>query len=256
MTGDGVFSLVFTNQHGEIGTNVYRVPLPEDPFISPWPSLETVARGRVEKNPGRKEGVQPEEGLAIGDIDGDGRNELVAGTHWYKFQKGKWEGFKFAEGYITTKIAIADIDHDGKNEIVLSEGDPLVYGQMNGGKLAWFKPKARNDGLWEEHRVADGLYDAHSLRVGNLCGNGRNDILSGEVGHANPATDQYQGHDPVLAVFENDGAGKFRRHIVDSGTGYHDAYLVDTRKIGKLDIVTKPLHGAEKWNIHVYYAVT
>jgi hypothetical protein len=54
-------------------------------------------------------------------------------------------------------------------------------------------------------------------------------------------------------VFENKGNGRFSRHVVEEGTGYHDAFLVDTRNRGLLDIVTKPLHGSEKWNIHIYY---
>ena len=180
VTGDGVISLVFTNQLG--GTNIYRVPLPQDPTVSPWPNLEAIATGKTEPNPHRKEGMQPEEGLAIGDVDGDGKNELVCGTHWYKYTGEGWEAHRFATGYITTKVAIGDIDGDGRNEIVLSEGDPCVYGRMQGGKLAWFKHKGDVTAIWEEHVLADGLLDAHSLQLGDICGNGNLDILVGEVG--------------------------------------------------------------------------
>jgi hypothetical protein len=252
ITGDGVPALVFTNQHGKGGTWIFRIPLPRDPRQSPWPGLEIIAEGRTEMNPHRPEGVQPEEGLAIGDIDGDGKNELVAGTHWYKKVRGKWEAHKFASGYITTKIEIGDIDGDGKNEILLAEGDPCVYGKMQGGRAGWFKPRGSIDGPWEEHTLEDGLLDAHSLKIGNLCGNGMNDILLGEVGLADHATDMYARRPPRILVFQNDGQGRFTRHVIDEGTGCHDAVLTDTRGNGKLDIVTKPLHGPEKWKIHVY----
>jgi len=247
-------SLVFTNQHG--GTSIYCIPLPKDPTGSPWPGIQIVAAHKTEVNLYRKEGVQPEEGLAIGDIDGDGRNELVCGTHWYKYagKKGQeWEGHKFAAGYITTKIAIGDIDGDSRNEIVLSEGDPCVYGKTQGGKVAWFKPQAGIAEMWEEHVLGDFLLDAHSLQLGDLCGNGRLDILVGEVGVADKTTDAYIVRPPRLIVYENDGKGNFSRHVIDEGTGIHDAVLADMRNKGVLDIVGKPLHGPEKWKVHVYY---
>ena len=253
VTGSGELSLVFTNQHAPGGTTIYRVPLPEDPRISPWPDLEVVARERTEANPFRPEGVQPEEGLALGDVDGDGRNELVAGNWWYKYRDGGWEAHRFAEGYITNKIAVGDMDGDGRNEIVLSEGDPCVYGRKEGGKLAWFEPKDDITGPWEEHLLEQGLLDAHSLKLGNLCGSSRLDILCGEVGFADSQSDEYTIRPPRIMVFENLGQGRFTRHVIDQGTGCHDAILVDLRNRGVLDIVTKPLHGPEKWKIHVYY---
>lgn len=283
VTGDGIISLVFDNQHAPGGTTIYRVPLPKDPTVSPWPGLEVVATGKTDPNPYRKvelwkssnkfalklfskkfnqnfaqafsklEGVQPEEGLAIGDLDGDGKNELVCGTHWYKYANGKWESYKFATGYISTKVAIGDIDRDGRNEILLSEGDPCVYGKNQGGKVSWFKPGNDVKVMWEEHVLEDFLLDAHSLQLGNICGNGKLDILVGEVGVADRNTDIYTVRQPRLMVFENDGKANFTRHIIDEGTGIHDALLADMRNKDVLDIVGKPLHGPEKWKVHVWY---
>lgn len=251
VTGDGTTSLIFTNQHG--GTTIYRVPLPDDPTESPWPDLEVIAENQMEPNPFRTEGLQPEEGLAIGDVDGDGQNELVCGTHWHKYVDGEWEAHQFAERYITTKIGIGDLDGDGRNEIVLAEGDPLVYGKRQGGKLGWFKAGEEATEMWEEHVLADGLFDPHSLQLGDVTGNGHLDIFVGEVGAHDPETDEYALRPPRLLVFENDGEAHFTEHIIDEGTGTHDAHLVDLLDRGVLDIVGKPLHGPEKWNVHVWY---
>ena len=270
VTGAGVPSLLFTNQAG--GADICRVELPRDVRSDAWPPIELIATGKSEPNPYAKSGRQPEEGLAIGDVDGDGKPELVCGTHWYKYDRGQWQGHRFAQGYITTLAAVGDLDGDGRNEIVLTESDPCAYGNMQGGRLSWFKPGRDVNALWEEHPIASGLLDPHSLKLADLFGNGRVDIFSGEAGtlgrgwfdRAFNAAERILGipqrerkkyalRPPQLLMFENDGAGAFTRHVVDEGTGIHDGLLADLLNRGVADIVGKPLYGAEKWNVHVWF---
>jgi len=254
ITGDGTGALIFTNQLGKDGTTIYHIPIPKDLTVSPWPGARKVAAAKYEQNPRhcyRKDGIQPEEGLAIGDVDGDGKDELVCGTHWYKYNGSGWDGHKFASGYLTTKCAIGDVDGDGRNEIILSEGDPCVYGKTEGGKVSWFKPKTDITGMWEEHVLEDHMLDAHSLQLGDICGNGKLDIFIGEVGFADGQR-RYTVRPPRLLVFENNGYANFTRHVIDEGTGTHEALLADTRNRGVLDIIGKPLHGDEMWKIHVW----
>jgi hypothetical protein len=247
--------LVFTNQRGAGGTTVYCIPLPKDPRVTPWPDVRIVAQGLSEElvgPDGKVLKMQPEEGIAIGDVDGDGQNELVCGTHWFKHVGAGWQAHKFAQGYVTAKIAIADVDGDGRNEILLSEGDPCIYGKTQGGKVAWFKPGDDVTAMWGEHVLEEGLLDAHTLVTGDLRGSGVMDVIVGEIGVASE-TRGYRIRPPRLLFFANDGLGSFTRHVLDDGTGIHDGMLADMRGIGKLDLVGKPLHGAERWNVHVYY---
>lgn len=254
---DGRKYLIFTNQ-GKASA-IYCVPIPDDPYQSPWPDLEIIADGKTLPNPHQESGVQPDEGLAVGDIDGDGKLELVSGVSWYKWMDGRWICHCFTEeNYITNKIVIADIDQDGKNEILLSEGDAWIYGKTEGGKLAWFKPREEDyEGLWTEHIIETGLLDAHSLAVADLCGNGNLDIFVGEIGACRGSSDDYVVRPPRLMVYENDGNGHFStRYIIDEGTGIHEAVLTDLTGDGTLDIAGKPLHGPEKWNLHVWFRQT
>jgi hypothetical protein len=253
---DGGRYLVFTNQHG--GTAIYCVPLPKDPTVEPWPELEVVARDKNKPNPHHPwnpAGIQPDEGLAFGDVDGDGKGELVCGTNWFKWDGSGWREHRFTDKYyITAKIAIGDIDGDGKNEIVLSEGDAYIYGYKEGGKLAWFKPNGGITGLWREHIVETGLLDGHTLHLADLCGNGRLDILVGEIGVISGSCEDYTARSPRIMVYENDGAGRFpTRYTIDCGTGTHEAVLADLTNSGRLDLIGKPLHGDEQWNIHAWY---
>lgn len=248
ITGDGVISIVFTNQRKREGTTIFRIPISSNPSEEPWPSLEIIASGKTEAN-------IAEEGLCIADIDGDGKNELICGTSWYKYDNKfkSWKSYKYAKDYVTTKIAVGDIDNDGKTEIVLSEGDSSIFGRNNGSKIAWFKQKSNVEEMWEENLIDEGLLDVHSLQVGDILKNSYLDIFAGEIGVADIETREYVKRPPCLFVYENDGKGNFKKHIIDEGTGTHDAFLVDLRKKGVLDIIGKPLHGKERWKAHVWY---
>lgn len=240
VTGDGRRSLVFWNQKHD--ASLMWVPLPTDPRQIPWPDIRVITSGRRHR--------MPEEGIAIADLDGDGQNEIIAGTWWYKFVGGtnEWEAHRFADDYMTTRIAVADLDHDGQLEIVLAEGDPCIYAKPEGGKIAWFKPGDRLTDLWAEHLLDDYLLDAHTLDVGDICGNGHADLLVGECGVVEPFGKRL----PRIFVCENDGRGHFTRHLIDEGTGIHEGRLLVTRPSGQLDIVGKPIFGPEKWDLHVY----
>ena len=239
LTGGGRPSLLFGNQGASA---LYRVPLPADPRVSPWPEIRCIADGC-------QEGGLPEEGLAVADLDGDGRVEIVAGTRWYSRGVGeRWEAHQFARDYITTKVAVGDIDGDGQAEIVLAEGDACIYGKPQGGKLGYFKRGADMRALWEEHRIDDGLLDPHTLHLADLCGHGRLDVLIGEIGVAGGGPDRQ----PRILLYENAGSGRLTRYELDRGTGTHNAWLVDVRGRGVPDILGRPLHGEQKWQIHVF----
>lgn len=245
VTGDGNLHLVFTNQFAAqgTGTSLSIIPLPHDPYIAPWPNHTILAEGVKEKG-------LAEEGLAIADIDGDGQNEIIFGTHWYKYdaKTGKWEHHQYATDYITTVIAVGDIDGDGKLEIVLAEGDACINGYPQGGKLGWFKPGLDIRQPWTEHRIADNLLDPHSLQLANLCGNGHLDMVVGEIGKKETQEQQ----PPRLFLYENDGKGNFTRHLIQQGIGTHHARVGDFRGTGRLDITSRPLHGPDKWKIFMW----
>lgn len=251
---NGKQMLVTTNQvrPEENQTEVYVLEFPEHPK-QPW-AFTKIGEGFSEAMIGADNEfikMQPEEGLAIGDLTGDGNNEIVMGNHWFQLVDGKWTSRRFSEGYITTKITLADLTGDGRLEILLSEGDPVIYGKKQGGRLGWFKPGDDITALWEEHILDDGLLDAHTLLTGDLTGNGSIDILCGEIGWSDGERN-YQRREPWILLYENLGNGTFSRHIVDQGTGIHDGQLVDLTGNGKLDIVSKPLHGKHLWDIVVF----
>jgi len=231
---DGKSYLAFWNNR--IG-DLFCVPLPEDPSVSPWPGVELIRRGN------------PDEGLAIADIDGDGYDELIAGNCWYSFvsQEKGWRSYTFAGDYLCPRLAAVDLDNDGILEIVMAEGDAHMFGKPQGGRAGWFKAGTDPKAPWTEHVIEDLLLDPHTLQIGNFCGHSGKDIFVGEMGI--PGNDRK----PRMLVFENDGKGNFTRHLVSEGHGTHEGKAADFRKTGSLDFVGKPLFDPERWDISVYY---
>jgi hypothetical protein len=252
---NGKPSLITSNQYRpeRNQTELYVLEFPAHHPEDEWPQIKIGAgfAEALEAPDGSFPKMQPDEGLAIGDLTGDGKNEIVMGNHWFRQTSDTWQAHRFTNGYITNKIAVADVDGDGRLEIILSEGDPVIYGKQQGGRLGWFKPGEDITTWWEEHTLDDGLLDAHTLLTGDLTGNGCVDIVCGEIGVAS-STRGYRRRDPWILLFENLGDGTFVRHILDQGTGIHDGQLVDLTGNGKLDIVSKPLHGPHMWDIVVF----
>lgn len=246
ITGDGTLSLVFTNRMGAAGTSIFRVPVPINPRVSPWPGIETIYVGAAEHNEHSTQSggaPQPEEGLAVGDIDGDGRLELIGGTRWFKYVRGRWQAHKFTRGYVATRCAVGDINGDGHDEIVLAEGSAVAD-----GRLAWFEPGRDPTKPWTEHLLDKGLQEARSLAVADMLGNGNGDIVVGEFGNRNEEQELI-GRPPELRVYENDGSGNFTPHVIDSGTGTDRSIVAITTDSGTCDIICKPLYGPDQRNV-------
>ena len=209
---DGFVEVIVLSQRSEV---VGYFDVPGDPRASPWPAdhFHEIATGLNV------------EGVAVGDLDGDGKTELVAGpnvfsrngTGWSRRSLGAWEW---------TRLALADLDGDGVDEIIMSEGDLPYQGDRN-GRLGVVDTNS-----WTVDLLDDDLYCPHTLQVGDLTGSGSPDILVGEMGlDRNPS--------PHVYVYRNDGTGNFDRLTIASGVATHEGKVVDLNGNGRLDLVSK-----------------
>ncbi|MBM3495610.1 MAG: VCBS repeat-containing protein, partial [Armatimonadetes bacterium] len=55
-----------------------------------------------------------------------------------------------------------------------------------------------------------------------------------------------------MLLYENMGDGRFERNILDTGIGTHHARLADLYGRGTLDIVSRPLHGPDRWKVFAW----
>ena len=176
-------------------------------------------------------------GAALGDIDGDGRAELVTGQNLnkrelYWFEQGEDPRDRWTRRLIPDDfekyhdVAVADVDGDGEDELVVTEGD-LPYQGDRRARLGVFDPPD-----WELTVLHDDMSNPHSLQVADLDDDGRKDIFVAEMGLE-------EGHEPRQFVFWNEGDGSFDSEVVASGVPTHEAKLVDLDDDGRLDVVGK-----------------
>lgn len=164
------------------------------------------------------------EGLAVGDVDGDGCNEVIAGANIFSPPDdpyARWKRKPVADFHWPV-VALGDLNGDGLPELVAAEGESFP------ARLAWFDLQRG-----EMHLLADDLFHPHSLALADFTGNGALDIMVGEMGLG-------QWKNPRLYIYVNDGQGHFESALISEGIPTHMATAGDINGDGKQDIVGKP----------------
>jgi hypothetical protein len=203
----------------EAGKGVQRLNVPADPSNQQW-TWEQISQ------------VSQDEALSAGDIDRDGRIDLLLGTIWLRNDGVQgWTPFTLYETNDSPdRNRLADMNGNGRLDAVV--GYEAI---SQPGKLAWYEQGPDATGLWTEHIIADPpVIGPMSLDVADMDGDGDLDVIVGEHNLSNP-------QNSALYIFENlDGKGtEWRRHVVYVGDEHHDgAQVVDIDGDGTPDIIS------------------
>ena len=186
--------------------------IPAEAGDGPWP---VEARRQIAA------GLGAARGLAVADLTGDGRRDVVAGTILCRTTPDgrQWDARPYTDALEVTQVATADLDGDGRLEVVAAEGDRAD------GRLVWFKGPA-----WTPHPLKEGLFHPQTLIVTDLDGDARPDILVAEMGLG-----RHQA--PRMLLFHNLGGGRFQETRVGLGVPTHRATAADVTGDGRPDIV-------------------
>lgn len=228
--GTGKPQLVFWNN---LARKLYLAEIPNDPRnASSWPLVEVATVTNTESAP------YPE-GLFAFDVDGDGRQDIIAYDTWYKYLGNKkFKAIKFANA--GGRVAAGYFKPSKVAQIVVSSGDgdgPLRWYECNGN------PENPTD--WVGHDLLDRItVHAHSLKVGDINHDGNLDIFCAEMAKwldYGPQKDVKRDNvDATAWVFYGDGQGNFTKKEVVTGHGWHETQLADLDGDGDLDLLNKP----------------
>jgi hypothetical protein len=127
---------------------------------------------------------------AVGDIDGDGKDDLVVGGAarlvWYRASDGRATEIARPRKEFTTDMQVADVDADGDADVVVPDGD-------TGANVLWFENPGRGLGAWNRHEIGEHGEFGQDVEVADLDGDGRLDVVV-RKGHTSLFFQDAPGH--------------------------------------------------------------
>ena len=206
-------------------------------------SSERCATGRAERGFGVVDRSPPQADLAIADLDGDGRNDILANARWYTTIEGGTRQRLPTSDY-PFDVDVADFNGDGRQDVVFSDGaDQLVVYHNTG------QPGAER--FVEAFRFShpDGT-DIRDVEAADVNGDGDVDLVStfGDF----VLTERFRTG--IMFYLENQGDGDAFGTSADPitgiGVGPHESVAVaDVDADGRNEIVAAGENYGETTNL-------
>jgi hypothetical protein len=165
------------------------------------------------------ENVGVSHGSGIGDINGDGRNDVVTTSGWFEAPlhptQDPWiwhPDYEFSPygagspGGAGLPILVTDVNGDGLNDIII--------GSDHGYGLAWYEQRMdHGKRTFVKHWIETDYPTFHTMALADLDGDGQPELITGKQLFAHNGGD-VGAFEPVFVFYYKFNKGHFERHIV------------------------------------------
>ena len=204
-----------------------------DPFAA-W----TIHRVSSNGAPGTK---KYDHGLGIGDVNSDGRSDIIVTAGWWEAPEnrttGEWTFHSAPFGEPASQMYVYDFDDDGDNDVLSCSAHRFG--------IWWHEQTKPNE--WSTHEIDSSFSQTHGVCFADINSDGLPDFVTGKRWWAHGGNDPGGDQPAVFYWFEftrRDGKPEWIPHLFDRDSGPGTQFeVIDVDGDGLLDVVASNKKG-------------